>query len=75
MSKVDSIKEEIGWLKVMFAVTVALVASLAAWLAQNYDTAPPVIVTTGFAAAWVLAFVVVYVTRRVHRLIKDLEDA
>ena len=75
MSKVDRIKEEIGWLKVMFAVTVALDASLVAWLAQNYTAAPVVIVAAGFVAAWVLAFAVVYVTRRAHRLFKDLEDA
>ena len=75
MSKADRIKEEIGWLKVVFAVCVALDASLVAWLAQNYDSAPPVIVATGFAAALVLAVVVVYVNRRAYRCIEELEGA
>lgn len=75
MSKADRIKEEIGWLKVVFAVCVALDASLVAWLSQNYDTAPPVIVATGFVAALVLAVVVVYVNRRAYRCIEELEDA
>jgi hypothetical protein len=44
MPKADRIKEEIGWLKVVFAVCVALDASLVAWLAQNYATANPIIV-------------------------------
>jgi small basic protein len=75
MPRAERIKEEIGWLKVVFAVTVALDASLVAWLAQNYDTARPVIVATGFVAALVLAFVVVYVNRLAYRRLKELEDA
>ena len=43
MSKADRLKEEIGWLKVAFAIAVALDASLVAWLAQNYATASPII--------------------------------
>ena len=35
MSKADRLKEEIGWLKVTFAVAMALDASLVAWLAQE----------------------------------------
>ena len=48
---------------------------MAAWLAQNYETARPVIVATGFVAALVLAVVVVYVNRRAYRRIEELEDA
>lgn len=75
MSKADRIKEEIGWLKVVFAVCVALDASLIAWLAQNYATANPVIVYAGFIGAIVLASVVVFVNRRAYRRIDELEDA
>jgi hypothetical protein len=32
MSRLDSAKEELGWLKVVFAVLVAIDASLIAWL-------------------------------------------
>ena len=39
MSKVDKLKEEIGWLKVVFAILVAIDISLVGWLAQNYDSA------------------------------------
>ncbi|MDP2752656.1 MAG: hypothetical protein Q8O31_08660, partial [Rhodocyclaceae bacterium] len=38
MSKIDRIKEEIGWLKVAFGVAAALGASVIAWLAQNVTT-------------------------------------
>jgi uncharacterized membrane protein len=75
MPKADRIKEEIGWLKVVFAACVALDASLVAWLAQNYDTARALIVAAGFAAALVLAVVVAYVNRLAYRRLKELEDA
>ena len=39
MSRADKLKEEIGWLKVVFAVLVAINISLVGWLAQNYDVA------------------------------------
>ena len=40
MSKADRLKEEIGWLKVVFAILIAIDVSLVGWLAQNYDNAP-----------------------------------
>jgi hypothetical protein len=39
MSKLDSAKEELGWLKILFAVAVAIDTSLAAWISQAYETA------------------------------------
>jgi 4-hydroxybenzoate polyprenyltransferase len=75
MSKADRLQEEIGWLKVAFAVAVALDASLVAWLAQNYETASPVIVGAAFVAALVIAGVVVVINNRAYRRIEELEDA
>ena len=75
MSKAERIKEEIGWLKVVFAVAVALDASLIAWFAQNYDTAGPVILVSALATASLLSLVVLYVSRVVYRRLKELEDA
>ena len=53
----------------------AFIHNDAAWLAQNYETARPVIVATGFVAALVLAVVVVHVNRRAYRCIEEIEDA
>jgi hypothetical protein len=39
MSKTDRLKEEIGWLKVVFGILVATDISLIAWMAQNYNQA------------------------------------
>ena len=73
--KSERLKEEIGWLKVVFAVAVALDASLVAWLAQNYDTSSTLLFVAGVVAAVVLAFVVAYVNRLAYRRLKELEDA
>ena len=75
MSKAERLKEEIGWLKVIFAVCVALDASLVAWLAQNYATANPVLVITGCIASVLIALLIVYVNRRAYRRFEELEDA
>ena len=75
MSKAERLKEEIGWLKVVFAVCVALDASLVAWLAQNYATATPVLVATGCVASVLLALLVVFVNHRAYRRLEELEDA
>ena len=48
MAKIDRLKEEIGWLKVMFAVLVAIDASLVGWLAQNYAKASGLFEDTDF---------------------------
>jgi len=48
MSKAERLKEEIGWLKVVFAVCVALDASLVAWLALSYAIAKSVLVAASF---------------------------
>lgn len=74
MSKVDRIKEEIGWLKVAFGIAVALDASLVAWLAQNYATAKPVIVIAAVVCSVIIAAVVVVINRRAFRRIEELEN-
>ena len=37
MAKIDKIKEQIGWLKIVFGILVAIDISLLAWLANNID--------------------------------------
>jgi len=74
MPRAERVKEEIGWLKVMFAVAVALDASLVGWLAQNDTTSTPLFIP-GVVAAVVLAVVVAYVNHLAYRRLKELEDA
>ena len=36
MARIDKLKEEIGWLKIVFAILIATDISLVAWGIQNY---------------------------------------
>lgn len=61
MSEADEVKEEIGWLKLIFAALIAIEVSLIGWLAQNYTNAGTLtlvgafvtIVATGVGIVWV----------------------
>ena len=75
MAKIDRLREEIGWLKVVFGVLVAIDASLLGWLAQNYATAGRLLILAGAAVIVAVTFVVVRVNRLAYRRIEQLEDA
>ena len=75
MARAERIKEELGWLKVVFAVAVALDASVVGWLVQNYDTTSTFLFIAGIVAAVVLALAVAYVNRLAYRHLEELEDA
>lgn len=74
MARLDRLKEEIGWLKIVFTLSVALDASLVAWIARNYASTNTVLLGAGLVAAIVLAGIVVFVNRRAYRQIDQLED-
>ena len=52
MAYIDKVKEEIGWLKVIFAILIATDISLVAWLAQNHRKADPFLVIAGVIGAF-----------------------
>lgn len=73
MSKADRIKDEIGWLKVLFAALAAADASLVAWLVQNYESATRVIaIVTGCSVA-VITAIIIGVVVALYRCLKILE--
>ncbi len=74
MSKADSLKEEIGWLKVVFTLLVAVDISLIGWLAQNYIDANIVVFAIGCFATIVVTSIAIWSNRRAYRRIKELED-
>jgi hypothetical protein len=74
MPKADGIREELGWLKVVFAVLVAIDVSLVAWVAQNYNVANGVLVVAAIVAVTVLTAVIVWVNRLAYRKIRELES-
>lgn len=74
MPRSDSIKEELSWLKVVFALFVAIDASLVAWISQNFDAADGILVVMAILAVAAVTAIVVWVNRLAYRRIRELED-
>ena len=73
MSKLDSAKEELAWLKVVFAVLVVIDASLIAWVSQAYGTAHVVLVALAIVAVAALSVFLVGLNHLAYRRIRELE--
>ena len=74
MSKADKLKEEIGWLKVVFALLVATDISLIAWLAQKYATASLLLSVSCALAVVIVTGAVVWVNHTAYTKIDELEN-
>ena len=74
MAHLDKVKEEIGWLKVVFAILIAADISLIAWLTQNHRKADPFLVIAGVIGAFLVTFVIVWINNVAYRKINDLEE-
>ena len=58
MAHIDKVKEEIGWLKVIFAILIATDISLIAWLIQSYGKVNKFLFILGVLGAIVILFVI-----------------
>lgn len=74
MAHIDKVKEEIGWLKVVFAILLAADISLVAWGVQNYQKASPLLLTIGLIAAFLVTLTIILVNKVAYRKINKLED-
>jgi hypothetical protein len=74
VSKLDSTKEELGWLKVVFALLVVIDASLIAWVSQTYATAHAVLLALAIIAAIALGGFLVWLNGLAYRRIRELEN-
>ena len=74
MAYIDKVKEEIGWLKVIFAISIATDISLIAWLIQSYGKVRLLLSMLGALAALLIMFIVVWINRIAYRKIDELED-
>jgi hypothetical protein len=73
MSKTDRIKEELGWLKLVFGIFIAVDVSLIAWLAQNLDKATSLLRFFATASVILVTLVVVWINRAAMQRFKELE--
>ena len=74
MAQIDKIKEEIGWLKVIFAILIATDISLVAWLAQNYRKASPLLLKIGLAVAFLITLIIIWINNVAYRKIDELGE-
>jgi hypothetical protein len=74
MSRNDRIKEELGWLKIVFAMLVAVDVSLVGWLTGNYQEVSRLLVISAFGGVSFVTVVVIWVNRAAMRRFKALED-
>ncbi len=74
MSKVDKLKEEIGWLKVTYAILAAVYVSLVAWVAQNLKTADTALVALAVLVMILVGVAIITVNYAAYRRIKELGD-
>ena len=74
MSEIDKIKEEIGWLKVVFGLLVAIDVSLIGWAAQNFDKSPISLLLLAALMVILITCAIVIVNRRAYRKIDELGD-
>ncbi|MBI3060400.1 MAG: hypothetical protein HYY83_00230 [Deltaproteobacteria bacterium] len=72
MAKIDRLKEEIGWLKLVFGLLIAIDVSLVGWLAQNYASSSWALVVAGVIATAVVTLGVVRINRIAYHRIKEL---
>ena len=74
MPKLDKVKEELGWLKIIFAIAVATDLSLMAYLAQNYKSQEILFsITNGFSIILVTAIIVI-VNRKAYMKIDEIGE-
>ena len=74
MAQIDKLKEEIGWLKVVFAILIATDISLVVWVIQNYGKASPGLLVTGAIAAILITLIIIWINKAAYRKIDKLEE-
>jgi len=74
VSEIDKIKEEIGWLKVVFGLLVAIDVSLIGWTAQHFaETSTLQLFLATFLVA-LITWGIIAVNRRAYRKIDESGD-
>ncbi len=74
MEHSNKLKEEIGWLKVIFAMSIATALSEGAWVLQNYGKAGRVLLILNMIGALVFTIISIGINRVAYRKINQLED-
>ena len=74
MAHIDKVKEEIGWLKVVFAIFIATVLSLIARLVENYGKGQRLLLVVGGVAAFLIMLAIIKINSVAKQKIDKLEE-
>ena len=74
MSEIDKIKEEIGWLKIAFGLSVVTDISLIGWTAQNLFEVPALLLSAAIIMALLITWGIVVINRNAYRKFDKLGD-
>jgi len=74
MSKSEKIKEQIGWLKVMFGILSAVLVSMAGWLAANYNKSDEKLVIITLCLIVLIAILIMIVNKKAYSKMDQLEE-
>ena len=74
MPKLDKLKEELGWLKVVFGIFIATDLSLIAWLIKNYETQNEFLTIISGVAIAGISLAIVKVNRIAYKKIDEIGE-
>ena len=74
MGKIDEVKEEIGWLKVMFGIFTAVDISLLGWFAQNYEEMHLFNALLSVVSIFVISVGIIVINKSAYKKIRQLKD-
>lgn len=76
MAKIDKIKEQIGWLKIVFGVLVAIDISILGWLTNNYNKEDISLIKIfiGLILVAIVTISIVITNKKAMKKIDELEE-
>ena len=74
MSEVDKIKEEIGWLKITFGLSVITDISFIGWAAQNFFDIPVLLLSVAIIMVVLITWGIIVINRHVYIKLDKLGD-
>lgn len=74
MSKTEKIKEQIGYLKVVFSLLIAIDVSIIAWLFKNSEAISNTKTVISLIVAILVAVAIIVINKKILKSIDELEE-
>jgi len=74
MAQIDEVKEEIGYLKLIFSILIAIGISIIGWIFQNFDTIKDSRMLLAFFALVFTGVSIIVVNKKIISKIRNLKD-